>query len=86
MPPGGAKLFLTCSPFSATYSPANSCNYMSKDRIVVGLLTSRELEMLGERFQRVEPDDLFADLLTQLDEFEATPVEEGVAIRRKQDG
>ena len=60
---------------------------MSKDRIVaIGLLTSLELEMLGERFNRffpVEQDSLFDDLLIQLDQVEATPLGKGVAPQRK---
>lgn len=60
---------------------------MSKDRIVaVGLLTSVELEMLGDRFDRyfpIENDDMFGDLLMQLDLIEATPLDRGVVIRRK---
>jgi hypothetical protein len=60
---------------------------MTKDRIVaIGLLTSLELEMLGERFNRffpVEQDSLFDDLLIQLDQVEATPLGKGVALQRK---
>lgn len=57
---------------------------MHKDRIVaVGLLTGIELEMLGERFDRffpVEHDEMFDDLLTQLDRVEATPLGKGVSL------
>lgn len=60
---------------------------MSKDRIVaVGLLTSVELEMLEERFDRffpVEHDEMFDDLLTQLDQVEAIPLGKGVSLQRK---
>lgn len=60
---------------------------MSKDRIVaVGLLTSVELEMLGEWFDRffpVEHDEMFDDLLAQLDQVEAIPLGKGVSLRRK---
>ena len=54
--------------------------------MAIGLLTSVDLEMLGERFHRyfpVESDDLFGDLLNQLDEVEATPLGKGVSIQRK---
>lgn len=60
---------------------------MAQDRIVaVGFLTSAELTMLGERFERyfpVEDGDVFADLLEKLDQVEATPTARGVAIQPK---
>ena len=60
---------------------------MEQDRIVaVGLLTSADLKLLGARFDRyfpVEHDDVFDDLLSQLDQLEATPFGKGVSIQRK---
>lgn len=52
---------------------------MTKDRIVaVGLLTQRDLEVLGTGFHRLfsvnaddEEDDGFADLVAQLDKIDA---------------
>lgn len=64
---------------------------MAQDRIVaVGFLTSAEMMLLGERFERyfpVEDDEVFADLLEKLDQIEATPVATGVAFvdRRNRD-
>lgn len=56
----------------------------SEDRIVsVGFLTQRDLETLGTAFTRhftVQHDDVFADLLAQLDSVEATPLGKGVAL------
>ena len=57
---------------------------MSQDRIVsIGFLTGRDLERLGSAFTNhipVPADDIFGDLLTQLDQIEAVPVEAGIAI------
>lgn len=50
---------------------------MTQDRIVaVGFLTSADLRLLGERFDRyfpVEHEDVFTELLSELDKIEATP-------------
>ena len=60
---------------------------MSRDRIVaVGLLTAKDLELLGSGFRRmyaVEEGDDFADLLRALDRFDAVPP---VAAKRDGDG
>jgi hypothetical protein len=59
---------------------------MTKDRIVaVGLLTSRELAMLGEQFVRyfLSRPDPFTELLAPLDQFEARLQGDGVTIQRK---
>jgi hypothetical protein len=60
---------------------------MAQDRIVaVGFLTSVELAMLGERFERyfpVKDGNVFADLLEKLDRVEATPMATGVTIHMK---
>jgi hypothetical protein len=57
---------------------------VSKDRIVsVGFLSERDLEVLGTGFTRhfpVQHEDMFADLLAQLDEVEAVPVGKGVML------
>ncbi|MES2443913.1 MAG: hypothetical protein V4574_13870 [Pseudomonadota bacterium] len=57
---------------------------MSQDRIVsIGFLTGRDLERLGSTFTShipVPADDIFGDLLAQLDQIEAVPVEAGIAI------
>ncbi|MCW4463511.1 hypothetical protein OK349_17520 [Sphingomonas sp. BT-65] len=62
---------------------------MGKDRIVaVGFLTDADLRLLGERFDRyfpVEQEDVFADLIAELDKVEAIPFEKGVSIQRKSD-
>ena len=58
---------------------------MSNDRIVsVGFLTSKDLEILGSNFDRhfpVEYDDIFANLIGQLDNIEASPLGKGVVLR-----
>lgn len=58
---------------------------MAEERIVsIGFLTQRDLAQLGEAFTRhfpVTDDDMFADLIARLDEIEATPLDEGVALR-----
>ena len=50
---------------------------MAEDRIVaVGFLTSADLRLLGERFDRyfpVEHEDVFTELISELDKIEATP-------------
>jgi hypothetical protein len=55
-----------------------------EDRIVsVGFLTQQDLDLLGSAFTRhfsVQHDDVFADLLRQLDQVEATPLGKGVAL------
>ncbi|WP_447725892.1 hypothetical protein [Sphingomonas koreensis] len=63
---------------------------MGQDRIVaVGFLTDADLRLLGERFDRyfpVEQEDVFADLIAELDKVEAIPFGKGVSIQRKSDG
>jgi len=58
---------------------------MVMERVVAfGFLTDRDLELLGEGFNRhfpIENDDLFADLIGQLDRIEIEPLERGVIIR-----
>jgi len=53
---------------------------LSRDRIVaVGLLTAKDLELLGNGFRRlyaVEEGDVFDELLEQLDRLDAVPVAE----------
>lgn len=55
------------------------------DRIVsVGLLTQRDLDVLGTSFSRQFPvprDDVFADLLRRLDRVEAVAVSDSHARR-----
>lgn len=57
---------------------------MSTERVVsVGFLTQSDLDRLGSGFTRhfpVPEDDVFADLLDQLDRIEATPLGNGVAL------
>lgn len=57
---------------------------MSRDRIVsVGFLTQNDLDRLGATFERHIPvvdDNLFADLLEQLDGIEAEPFGKGVVL------
>jgi hypothetical protein len=57
---------------------------MTQDRVVsIGFLTERDLERLGSAFTNhipVPTDDIFGDLLAQLDRIEAVPVEAGIAI------
>ena len=58
---------------------------MPKERIVsVGFLSARDLQVLGEGFVRHFPvghDDMFAELIEQLDRIEAEPLGKGVLIR-----
>jgi hypothetical protein len=52
---------------------------MGKDRIVaVGFLTDADIRLLGERFDRyfsVQQEDVFADLVAELDKVEVIPFE-----------
>ncbi|MDK2768373.1 MAG: hypothetical protein KYX69_11715 [Sphingomonas sp.] len=58
---------------------------MARERIAsVGLLTRRDLEVLGAGFNRHFPvvdDAIFDDLLAQLDKVEAEPLGKGVVLR-----
>ncbi|AMK20291.1 hypothetical protein Sj15T_39570 [Sphingobium sp. TA15] len=60
-------------------SPAVPCRKEDavSDKIVsIGLLTARDLELLGQGFRRhfpIRDDDLFKDLLAKLDELPARP-------------
>lgn len=60
---------------------------MSRERIVsIGFLTDRDLEILGKGFVRhfpVPEDDIFADLLSRLDEIEVSPLSDGVVLKAK---
>ena len=60
---------------------------MANDRLVaVGFLTDADLRLLGERFERyfpIEHEDVFAELVSELDKIEATPFERGVSIQPK---
>jgi hypothetical protein len=50
----------------------------------VGFLTQRDLDVLGGGFNRlfpIERDDVFADLLRQLDDVEASPSGKGVLLQ-----
>ncbi len=52
--------------------------------VAVGFLTQRDLHVLGAGFNRLFPvdqEDMFSDLLQQLDRIEATPHADGVLIR-----
>ncbi len=57
---------------------------MADERIVsIGFLSERDLQRLGATFTRhipVEHDDMFADLLAELDKVEASPLGKGVVI------
>ncbi|MGN6817364.1 MAG: hypothetical protein ACTHJR_01690 [Sphingomonas sp.] len=58
---------------------------MVVERVVAfGFLTGRDLELLGRGFNRhipIDNDDLFADLIEQLDRVEVEPHGRGVIIR-----
>lgn len=54
--------------------------------VAVGLLTQHDLRVLGKGFERhfpVHDDDMFADLLAQLDREEAVPLGKGVSLIKK---
>ena len=57
---------------------------MTEDRIVsIGFLTQRELDRLGSTFTShipVPTDDIFGGLLAKLDQIEAVPTGDGIAI------
>ena len=57
---------------------------MPNDRIVsIGFLTQNDLDRLGKTFERhipVPDDDIFADLLSQLDKIDAEPFGDGVML------
>jgi len=58
---------------------------MVVERVVAfGFLTGRDLQLLGGGFNRhfpIENDDMFADLIDQLDRVEVEPLGRGVVIR-----
>ena len=60
---------------------------MAAERVVAfGFLTSRDLELLGSGFNRHFPvanDDLFAELIVQLDRIEIEPAERGIILRTR---
>jgi hypothetical protein len=57
---------------------------MSADKIVaLGLLSTRDLERLGDTFSRAIPvtdDDIFAHLLAKLDHVNVEPLGKGVTL------
>ncbi|MDO7841801.1 hypothetical protein [Sphingomonas immobilis] len=61
---------------------------MTDTRIVaVGLLTQRDLDRLGSGFKRAIPvanDEMFDDLLTQLDEIHIEPLGKGAVMRAEE--
>jgi hypothetical protein len=55
--------------------------------VSVGLLTESDLLRLSNQFYRhipIEHDELFADLLQQLDKVEAMPAKNGITLSLKQ--
>ena len=62
---------------------------MASERIVsIGFLTERDLVRLGAAFTKhipVSEDDIFADLLSQLEHVEAVPCGDGISIVRSKD-
>lgn len=62
---------------------------MASERIVsIGFLTERDLDRLGATFTKhipVPEDDIFADLLSQLEHVEAVPLIDGISIVRSKD-
>lgn len=60
-------------------------NRVSRERIVsVGFLTERDLALLGEGFDRhfaIPQDDLFADLITQLNEIKIGSLDGGAVVK-----
>lgn len=62
---------------------------MADDRIVaVGFLSQADLTLLGSGFTRQFPvihDDIFADLLGQLDKIDVSPHGNGVVLRVKRE-
>ena len=62
---------------------------MTRDSIVaIGLLTQRDLDVLGKGFERhfpVHGDDMFADLLATLNHVEAVPLGKGGSLVAKPD-
>jgi hypothetical protein len=58
---------------------------MVTERVVAfGFLTDRDLELLGSGFNRhfpIENDNLFADLIEQLDRIEIERLDHGIIIR-----
>jgi hypothetical protein len=57
---------------------------MADDKIVsVGFLTQRDLDRLGSTFERhfpVADEDIFADLISKLDQIDAEPFGAGVVL------
>lgn len=52
--------------------------------VAVGFLSEQDLRRLGDGFDRYFPiqrDDMFADLLAELDKVEAVPAGDGVTLR-----
>ena len=60
---------------------------MTTERVVAfGFLTNRDLEMLGSGFSRHFPvtnDDLFVELIEQLDRIEIAPADRGIILRTR---
>lgn len=60
---------------------------MATERVVAfGFLTNRDLELLGSGFNRHFPvtnDDLFAELIDQLDRVEIEPADRGIILRTR---
>jgi hypothetical protein len=60
---------------------------MAAERVVAfGFLTRRDLELLGSGFNRHFPvanDDLFAELIDQLDRIEIAPADRGIILRTR---
>jgi hypothetical protein len=55
--------------------------------VSVGLLTRSDLLRLGSQFYRhvpIEHNELFADLLAQLDKVEATPAKDSITLSLRQ--
>ncbi len=61
---------------------------MDTERVVAfGFLTNRDLELLGSGFNRHFPvtnDDLFAELIAQLDRIEIEPADRGIILRTRE--
>ena len=58
---------------------------MTDDKIIsIGLLSRRDLDRLGSTFTRsipiIDENDMFADLLQQLDHVEASPRGQGILL------
>jgi hypothetical protein len=74
------------SKFDAVRLGSGKDRSVAEKIVAVGLLTESDLLRLGSQFYRhvpIEHDELFADLIEQLDKVEATPAKDSITLSIK---